>query len=97
MARSDESSDCLGRDSMERALGHFEFRTADADGLRHAAVALAVGGEGGDRRLLLTSLAALVLAACQPGAPTASGPTAVKVDVATVLSQQISETDRSRC
>jgi len=45
------------------------------------------------RRLLLTSLAALVLAACQPGAPTASGPTAVKVDVATVLSQQISETD----
>jgi len=45
------------------------------------------------RRLLLTSLAALVLAACQPGAPTASGLTAVKVDVATVLSQQISETD----
>lgn len=45
------------------------------------------------RRLLLTSLAALVLAACQPAAQTASGPTAVKVDVATVLSQQISETD----
>lgn len=54
MAGSDESSDCLGRDSMERALGHFEFRTADADGLRHAAVALAVGGERGDHRLLLT-------------------------------------------
>lgn len=45
------------------------------------------------RRLLLTSLAALVLAACQPAAPAASGPAAVKVDVATVLSQQISETD----
>jgi 8-oxo-dGTP pyrophosphatase MutT (NUDIX family) len=54
MAGSDESNDCLGRDSMERALGRFEFRTADADGLRHAAVALAVGGERGDRRLLLT-------------------------------------------
>lgn len=54
MASSDESSDCLGRDSMERALEHFESRTADADGLRHAAVALAVGGERGDRRLLLT-------------------------------------------
>ncbi|MDZ7871538.1 MAG: efflux RND transporter periplasmic adaptor subunit [Rheinheimera sp.] len=45
------------------------------------------------RRLLLTSLATLILAACQPGAPAASGPSAVKVDVATVLSQQISETD----
>jgi len=45
------------------------------------------------RRLLLTSLAAFVLAACQPAAPAASGPAAVKVDVATVLSQQISETD----
>ncbi|WP_051685930.1 efflux RND transporter periplasmic adaptor subunit [Rheinheimera texasensis] len=45
------------------------------------------------RRLLLTSLATLVLAACQPAAPAASGPAAVKVDVATVLSQQISETD----
>lgn len=45
------------------------------------------------RRLLMTSLAAFVLAACQPAAPAASGPAAVKVDVATVLSQQISETD----
>ncbi len=45
------------------------------------------------RRLLLTSLAAFILAACQPAAPAASGPAAVKVDVATVLSQQISETD----
>ncbi len=45
------------------------------------------------RRLLLSSLAAFVLAACQPAAPAASGPAAIKVDVATVLSQQISETD----
>ncbi len=45
------------------------------------------------RRLLLTSLAAFVLAACQPAATQSGGPQAVKVDVATVVSQQLSDTD----
>ncbi len=45
------------------------------------------------RRLLLTSLAAFVLAACQPAATQSGSPQAVKVDVATVVSQQLSDTD----
>lgn len=45
------------------------------------------------RRLLLAPLAALILAACQPAASTAPAPTAVPVDVANVLSANLTGTD----
>ena len=46
--------DLLDRDSVARELARFSHRTAEPDGLRAAAVAVAVGGAPGDRRMLLT-------------------------------------------
>ncbi|OZF02268.1 coenzyme A pyrophosphatase [Rhodococcus sp. 15-2388-1-1a] len=46
--------DLLDRASVARELAPFAHRTAEADGLRAAAVAVAIGGPPGDRRMLLT-------------------------------------------
>ncbi|MFI8566028.1 NUDIX hydrolase [Rhodococcus sp. NPDC078407] len=53
-ASGGSARDPLERESIARALGGFVHRTADADGLRAAAVAVALGGAPGDRRMLLT-------------------------------------------
>lgn len=46
--------DLLDRNRVARALARFEYRTVSPSGLRAAAVAMAVGGPRGDRRVLLT-------------------------------------------
>jgi 8-oxo-dGTP pyrophosphatase MutT (NUDIX family) len=46
--------DLLDRASVARELSRFAHRTAEVDGLRAAAVAVAIGGPPGDRRMLLT-------------------------------------------
>lgn len=48
------NEDLLDRASIARELGRFPHRTAESGGLRAAAVAVAVGGPPGDRRMLLT-------------------------------------------
>lgn len=46
--------DPLGRDSVADALTRFESRRVDAGERRVASVAIAIGGDRGDRRMLLT-------------------------------------------
>ncbi|CCQ16372.1 putative mutT2 protein [Rhodococcus sp. AW25M09] len=53
-ASGDRAEDRLERSSIARELARFAHRTAETDGLRAAAVAVAVGGAPGDRRMLLT-------------------------------------------
>ncbi|OZF30868.1 coenzyme A pyrophosphatase [Rhodococcus sp. 14-2483-1-1] len=51
---AESAEDLLDRNSVARELARFTHRTAEADGLRVAAVAVALGGAPGDRRMLLT-------------------------------------------
>ncbi|WP_415974976.1 NUDIX hydrolase [Rhodococcus sp. 077-4] len=53
-ASGEPNEDRLGRASVAHELERFIPRTAEAEGLRAAAVAVAIGGEPGDRRMLLT-------------------------------------------
>ncbi|MGV8873547.1 MAG: NUDIX hydrolase [Rhodococcus sp. (in: high G+C Gram-positive bacteria)] len=53
-ASGDPTEDLLDRSAVAREFARFVHRTAETDGLRAAAVAVAVGGAAGDRRMLLT-------------------------------------------
>lgn len=50
----ESNEDRLDRASVARELARFTHRTAEGTGLRAAAVAVALGGAPGDRRMLLT-------------------------------------------